>query len=154
MSIKNIANATKLPETFRWYVPNWNGDDPPFLELRPATTENASYTAARLQLEKSADHQRIARGGVNGLTVDKINKLRDADYPIFAKTVVVGWGGFFEDLPEGSPPGAKPAPFVFQQDNHARTEELLRALGPVNFDALREAARTPDRSQAGDLGKS
>jgi hypothetical protein len=154
MPIKNIADASKGAESYVWYVPNWNGDDVPFIEFKPANADNPTYTGARLAHEKGSDHQRIARGGAQGLTVSKLDQLRESEYPIFAKTIVVGWSGFFEDAPDNAPPDFKPVPHEFKAGDYVRIEALLRALGKVNFDSLREAARSPEKQQAASaLGK-
>ena len=154
-NISNIGKKSKVAGILRWYVPNWNDDaveDPkpegpgkepkkqkiPYIDFRPATSENKAWIAERLKWEKSSEGQRLTRGKA---TVGAIDAIREAEYPMFAKTVVAGWGDFEDD--DGKE-------FKFAQGDLARTESLLRALGIHNFDDFRDTARQPKNASAAE----
>lgn len=138
MSIKNIAEKAKTPKSLRWYVPNWNGDDVPYIDHLPANVDNPRYMSARLKFEKSSEGMKLTRGQ---MTLGKIDAMREADFAIYAETVVTGWGGFFDD--DGKP-------FEFKAGDLPRIQDLLRALGSANFDDLRKSAQSPSQGAAAE----
>lgn len=139
--ISNINKKSKVAGTLRWYVPNWNDDGSgktPWIDFQPATSENKAWIAERLKFEKSAEGQRITRGKV---TVGAIDMIRDAERPMFARTVVKGWGDFVDD--DGND-------LKFVPGDFALIEALLLALGVANFDDFRDTARQPKNAAAAE----
>ena len=61
----------------------------PWLEVKPATEWNKPFFNALLKRQRRG--RRLLRGGT--LTVDMIKRTRDEDRDLYAKHIVIGWGG-------------------------------------------------------------
>jgi hypothetical protein len=143
LKLGNIAKATSIAPTFKWYPPNWNGEgEVPFILLEPAVAENAKWIAARMAWEKSSEGQRILRKAGNNPAA--FAEAREVDIVMFAKVLVKGWGNLVDE-------DGKPVEFIAGDTD--RTVAVLRAFGSSNIDDLRVAARTPsEKLSPAELG--
>jgi hypothetical protein len=132
---KFAANA-KVGDAIRWYMPNWNGDAVPYVDVRPATADNPKWISARIAWEKSPEGQRLTKG--QGVTAGKNDAIREVDYRMFADLLIVGWGNIVDD--DG-------VEVKFDAAKPRETEAVLREFGNYNFDDLRQTARQPERGE-------
>lgn len=97
--------------------------DVPVAIVRPATQSNSEYFSRAMQI--GSDITKSLKRG-KGISRETMKKLRERDYELFPRHVIVSW--------ENPPTDASGAPVEMTPEN---TEQFLRALPEYVFEELR-----------------